>query len=375
MKTRVVFVLRGVAALVLAVLVLADTQAAYAQGGSCSQVSGTLSALERNSNFRNLQRNIDRARQLGARLRDAESVFVRSGCQRVLNSGRRLSGDCRALASEILKGRENYNQLSASIETGQAVAQQREAVLQQMARFGCNSRSSAGFNQQPRRDRSPFQDFLDRVFGNQGRIVDDPYGSPYYNQSTIRTVCVRSCDGYYWPISFATVEDYLGNDAAMCQQQCPGEAVELYYYRNPGESPEQMVSMSGQSYSSLPNAFRYRKEYDASCSCKTPKSYGQIEFTADNGQVRASTSIGDLTFPLPLRDPRATSQPVTIVQAIQVPLPRPRPPLEGDPQAVVMASASADSPDPGLRVVMSGDRRVRIVGPDTPYARSMAKGL
>ncbi len=374
MASRVVSVVRSVAKLAVIVLLVAQSHAAVAQGRSCSQISGTLSSLERNGDFRHLQDNIDRARTLQSRLRDAESLFVRGGCQRVVNSGQRLSGDCRALANEILGGRDDYNQLSASIQTGQAVAQQREAVLQQMARFGCDGRSSARFNEQPRRGRTPFQDFLDRVFGDEGRIIDDPYGSPY-RQSTIRTVCVRMCDGYYWPISFATVEDYLGNDAAMCQQQCPGEDVELYFYHNPGENPEQMVSVNGQSYTSLPNAFRYRKEYDASCGCKTPKTYGSIEYSsATDGRARASISIGDLTFPLPMRDPRRTIQP-KVVQAIQVPLPRPRPPLEGDPTPVSVASATDSSPDPASRVVTSGDRRVRIVGPDTPYARSMAKGL
>ena len=39
-------------------------------------------------------------------------------------------------------------------------------------------------------------------------------------------------------------------------------------YRNPGEDINQAVSINGQPYSSSPNAFRYRQEFNPSCSCK-----------------------------------------------------------------------------------------------------------
>src|SRR6202008_4920379 len=49
---------------------------------------------------------------------------------------------------------------------------------------------------------------------------------------------------------------------------CPAAEATLYAYRNPGEDMNQAVSITGQSYSSMPNAFRYRNEFVPSCSCK-----------------------------------------------------------------------------------------------------------
>ena len=123
------------AVLLSALLAVSLAEPALAQSASCNQLDSTLSTLSRNRDFRNLRDNEDKARTLGTQLRDAESAFVRSGCQAVLNAGQKLSSDCMRVARVIVKGREDYKKLQASIETGQAVAQQREVALQQIARF------------------------------------------------------------------------------------------------------------------------------------------------------------------------------------------------------------------------------------------------
>jgi hypothetical protein len=87
--------------------------------------------------------------------------------------------------------------------------------------------------------------------------------------ATYRTLCVRSCDGFYFPVSFSTLPGSFSQDINKCQSQCAAPA-ELYVYRNPGEEPEQMVSSDGrQAYSDHPNAWRYRKQYVKGCSCKS----------------------------------------------------------------------------------------------------------
>ena len=254
---------------------------------------------------------------------------MRGGCQAVLNAGNKLSSECMRVARFIVKGREDYNKLAASIETGQAVAQQREVALQQIARFGCGSGSSATATQQTR-TKSPFAQLFEQLFGGGGQQVVEDYGyNP--NGSTLRTVCVRACDGYYWPISFSTVAEFLGDDAAICANQCPGGEVDLYYYHNPGEDAEAMVNLDGVPYSALENAFRYREEYDPNCTCKAPISYGKIEIGGidDSAPGRATVAFADLSFPLPLRDPRRQIA-VSTIEAVHVPLPRPRPPQPGE---------------------------------------------
>jgi Protein of unknown function (DUF2865). len=79
---------------------------------------------------------------------------------------------------------------------------------------------------------------------------------------------VRTCDGYYFPISYSTVPGKFADDEQLCRRLCPASEVTLYSHRNPGEDVARAVSTSGRSYSELPNAFSYRKQYNAACQCR-----------------------------------------------------------------------------------------------------------
>jgi hypothetical protein len=155
--------------------------------------------------------------------------------------------------------------------------------------------------------------------------------------------------------------------------------VDLYYYDNPGQEPEQMINLSGEAYSSLPTAFAYRTTYDRANSCRPTVTYGSIALSElPQGGNRAMVSFADLTFPLPLRDPRRATTTTVVVAAaeaevtyVSVPLPRPRPPAPGETPKPVVVKQAANDPD---RIVQFGDKRVRIVGPDTPYALAGATG-
>ena len=83
---------------------------------------------------------------------------------------------------------------------------------------------------------------------------------------TYRTVCVRLCDGYYWPVSFATTKDRFGRDQQVCERKCSAPS-KLYYYPNPGGEPEVMTDLNGEPYSKLTTAFLYRTEYKEDCKC------------------------------------------------------------------------------------------------------------
>lgn len=85
--------------------------------------------------------------------------------------------------------------------------------------------------------------------------------------TTYRTVCVRLCDGFFWPISFATTKANLKRDSETCQNTC-GSPVALYHYTNPGGGPEDMVDLDGRSYARLSSAFLYRTTYEPSCKCR-----------------------------------------------------------------------------------------------------------
>lgn len=82
-----------------------------------------------------------------------------------------------------------------------------------------------------------------------------------------RTVCVRLCDGYYWPISYSTSRGSFSRDQKTCENSCTTPA-RLFAYRNPGQEPEDMEDVRGQPYKKLSTAFAYRTTYDQSCKCK-----------------------------------------------------------------------------------------------------------
>ncbi len=111
------------------------------------------------------------------------------------------------------------------------------------------------------------------LFGGSNRAREQDYYTPredraYRGGGTYRTLCVRRCDGFFFPISFSTTEDQFYADADQCQTMCPGTEASLYVYRNPGEDASAMVSLDGIPYSEMENAFRYRTKFDPTCSCK-----------------------------------------------------------------------------------------------------------
>jgi hypothetical protein len=84
---------------------------------------------------------------------------------------------------------------------------------------------------------------------------------------TYRTLCVRLCDGYYFPISFATPRERLVHDAKVCESRCGGQA-RLFVHRSPTGAVEDAEDLSGRPYRKLPTAFLYRTQYVPSCTCQ-----------------------------------------------------------------------------------------------------------
>jgi len=83
-----------------------------------------------------------------------------------------------------------------------------------------------------------------------------------------RTMCVRTCDGFFFPVSFATTKNRLKKDETVCKSSC-GAPAQLYYYPNPGGEIEDMISYRGnKKYKKLKYAFLYQTKFVASCRCQ-----------------------------------------------------------------------------------------------------------
>ena len=264
---------------------------------------------------------------------------------------------CGALNRQIDQQRSNLDRMQNDLEqlqggTAQRAAQ-RQSLLIALSDNGCGSqyRSAAQQGQQG--------GFFDRLFGGNsssggfsgpnGDIASTPNGPM---GSTFRTICVRSCDGYYYPISFATTPDHFREDEQACQRTCPNAEVQLYTYHNPGEEVSQATSLNGHFYSELPNAFAYRKAVNPTCSCRRPGESWAEALKTIGGD--ATVAPGDMV--VTDRTAKQLSQPRTDANGKPI---RNAPPAKDvkdnrPPEKAMVEAPGTDDPT---------KRKVRTIGP------------
>jgi hypothetical protein len=159
-------------------------------------------------------------------------------------------------------------------------------IIRELARNGCGGQ----YSQEARRRDSAKNPFS-MLWGEESS--EPPRGGNQFGNlpfATYRTVCVRLCDGYYFPVSFSTLPNHFQRDSELCQSQCAAPA-DLYYHQNPGGAVEQMVSANTQQpYTSLKTAWRYRKEFVQGCSCKEAEYNPQQ--TGDRKAEAPATPVG-----------------------------------------------------------------------------------
>jgi hypothetical protein len=139
---------------------------------------------------------------------------------------------------------------------------------------------------------SPAQagDFFSNLFGGFARPAPRPqtilpYGDegpqpmeaprPRVASGGGQAWCVRGCDGRYFPIAGPDAQ----SKAASCSSFCPASQTEIVY----GGDIDHATTSSGKPYSALPNAFKYRTEAVAGCTCngKDPGGLAQVPIDKD----------------------------------------------------------------------------------------------
>lgn len=81
-----------------------------------------------------------------------------------------------------------------------------------------------------------------------------------------RGFCVRTCDGHYFP-----VQANPGISAAeMCHSFCPASETAVYS----GSNIDYATTRDGSRYADLDNAFLYRKQLVAGCTCNGRNQFG-----------------------------------------------------------------------------------------------------
>jgi uncharacterized protein DUF2865 len=109
--------------------------------------------------------------------------------------------------------------------------------------------------------------------GDDGPRYDVPRQRATYGGGS--AYCVRGCDGRYFPAQGADAQ----SKAQSCKSFCPTAETSLVY----GSNIDNATTEAGKSYSDLPNAFRYRNEIVAGCTCngKDPAGLTQVKAEED----------------------------------------------------------------------------------------------
>jgi hypothetical protein len=92
--------------------------------------------------------------------------------------------------------------------------------------------------------------------------------APRFSGGAYRTLCVRACDAFFFPLSERVSPAGFATDAERCAEMCPNQSAWLFAHRV-GASPREAVALDGTRYADLPNAFAFRTRFDAACRCRT----------------------------------------------------------------------------------------------------------
>ncbi|TGQ47943.1 MULTISPECIES: DUF2865 domain-containing protein [unclassified Mesorhizobium] len=362
----------------LAVSAIAVTQP-QAASRVCRQLEADLAAASNGGGgkpalLRKYDDAIVRQRQ---QLSKARSRSGSAGCGFSLFS--RNVNECAALNATIERMNTNLDALQGKREqlAGGGSRRDRGRILAALDANGCREDDVA-----PR--RAPAQEaargngdgnLFDQLFGggsrqlgtldepddpgeerNIRRVINQPDGMDLPGLGDeFRTVCVRTCDGYFFPMSNAATLGDFERDQKNCESSCPATEMQVFYTRGMDDDSASMTSsVTGRPYGELPTAYLY-KRFDMSrppaCGCNAARNF---EIIAGNppSPERSQPDTQTTPFtPVPVAKPDPGADPETLANS------------EGwlDREAIKrLATKPVTSP---VSALPPEQRKVRVVGP------------
>ena len=219
---------------------------ASARSQACLRLESQLAAIDRGAavdpaRAEQIKRYEDAAAKQQAELDRLGQQSQRLGCQGsgffALFSGQ--SPQCGPINNQIQQMRANLDRTLGEIQRLQGNSGEREGqrrgILVALGQNDCGPQYRQYATGGP-------GGFFEQLFGGG---MHAPPGAPL--AGTYRTLCVRTCDGYYFPISYSTVPGKFADDEQLCRRLCPATEVTLYSHRNPGEDVSRAVSQQRQA--------------------------------------------------------------------------------------------------------------------------------
>ncbi|MCX2723220.1 DUF2865 domain-containing protein [Roseibium salinum] len=302
----------------LAVCAVFVLPAADASAASCSSLQAELRRLESGS----ASQSPAAQKWTSAKARQQEALTAAQRDAGYLGCANSSTPECKSLNGKIKQMKTNLaaieRQLAKSGGGSSASTGRLRQIKASLASQNCNAPARAQ-DARSRTDEGQPRSLLSRLFGGQSqqprqtvsarsgdpgiRAVRSQHSSSISSAriptgGTFRTLCVRTCDGYFFPLSFSTGKNHLPYDEARCSEICPAAPTELYVYRNPGGDRSQMISLAGKLYSEQPFANRYKAEFVQGCSCraaqqsKSPSSWKELSSGSADRVFFADISSG-----------------------------------------------------------------------------------
>ncbi|WP_426125543.1 DUF2865 domain-containing protein [Pararhizobium sp. PWRC1-1] len=284
----------------------------------CERLNADLASLPKivasNANLRDYTGAISRQ---NLDLRQARSDLRRMGCSSgsMIVVGGPNEDACQSLAEEISQMEMDLETLKArrqNLLEGGASEMTRRRIHAALAVNRCDEEQDEVLRaavEEPETHRNILEDLppvSEDYRDQQGADVTDfrmqpdsfgphdnfgPYdgfgpGADY--PGSLRTLCVRTCDGAFFPISSNSSPADFARDAETCQRRCPGTETTLYYHALTTEETDQMVSAAtGEPYAELPTAFAYKTRdlsQPGQCGCRPVGQTAIQQSTPGNGK-------------------------------------------------------------------------------------------
>jgi hypothetical protein len=224
-----------------------------------------------------------------------------------------LPAECGGLNARITALRNNI----ASFERGASDDSQRQALS---ARYDAECRTPSGVRRGPK-------NFFEELFGldasedppgmaqsrGMAPVDEDGEGADGRPRGGSMAICVRDCDGGFFPVSYAAGRAGLDDLEKLCHALCPNASVRLYT-RSQWRSLDSAVSIDGEPYSAHPNALKFQSRFDAACGCRPPdKSWSEALAEAESilaernkkDHLVTDAQAEEMSRPIVPGDPRA----------------------------------------------------------------------
>jgi Protein of unknown function (DUF2865) len=259
----------GALAALAASIVAFSADIALAQNAECARLQQAIAARRGSSGS---QAAVERQRAELGRTR-AYAGSLGCGNRKFLFFGSEPPPQCGEVTAQVSRMEANLADLQAragggagdlvaryNAECGRAQPSGPSNVFE--ALFGGLARLGAPQDQEPQTD-ARFEDH-----GDQPR-QSTPSGEKGGVQAHAGSyaVCVRTCDGSFFPVSYSGAGSRADSLEDVCRALCPNADMALYSFPF-GGTVDEAASPTGEPYANLPNAAKFEKAYDPSCSCR-----------------------------------------------------------------------------------------------------------